>query len=37
MSTHTVDTHRENIKRKLGVKTGAELNRRAIQAMLENR
>jgi DNA-binding NarL/FixJ family response regulator len=37
LSTHTVDTHRENIKRKLGVKTGAELNRRAIQAMLENR
>jgi DNA-binding NarL/FixJ family response regulator len=36
LSTHTVDTHRENIKRKLGVKTGTELNRQAIQSMLEN-
>ncbi len=36
LSTHTVDTHRENIKRKLGAKTGAELNRQAIQSMLEN-
>lgn len=35
LSTHTIDTHRENIKRKLGVKTGAELNRLAIQSMLE--
>jgi DNA-binding CsgD family transcriptional regulator len=37
LSTHTVDTHRENIKKKLGAKTGAELNRQAIQWMLENR
>jgi DNA-binding NarL/FixJ family response regulator len=36
LSTHTVDTHRENIKKKLGAKTGAELNRQAIQSMLEN-
>ncbi len=36
LSPHTVDTHRENIKKKLGAKTGAELNRQAIQSMLEN-
>ncbi len=36
LSTHTVDTHRENIKRKLGAKNGAELNRKAIQSMLES-
>lgn len=36
LSTHTVDTHRENIKKKLGAKNGAELNRQAIQSMLEN-
>jgi DNA-binding NarL/FixJ family response regulator len=36
LSTHTVDTHRENIKRKLGAKNGAELNRQAIQYMLED-
>ena len=36
LSTHTVDTHRENIKTKLGAKTGADLNRKAIQSMLEN-
>lgn len=35
LSPHTVDTHRENIKKKLGAKTGAELNRLAIQSMLE--
>lgn len=35
LSTHTIDTHRENIKRKLGAKSGAELNRLAIQSMLE--
>lgn len=35
LSTHTIDTHRENIKRKLGAKSGAELNRLAIQAVLE--
>ena len=36
LSTHTIDTHRENIKRKLGCKSGAELSRRAIQEMLES-
>jgi DNA-binding NarL/FixJ family response regulator len=36
LSTHTIDTHRENMKRKLGAKTGAELTRMAIQAMLES-
>jgi DNA-binding NarL/FixJ family response regulator len=35
LSTHTIDTHRENIKRKLGCKTGAELSRQAMQSMLE--
>jgi DNA-binding NarL/FixJ family response regulator len=30
ISVHTVDTHRENIKRKLNVDTGRELNRRAV-------
>jgi DNA-binding NarL/FixJ family response regulator len=36
LSTHTIDTHRENIKRKLGCKTGAELSRQAMQSMLES-
>ncbi len=36
LSTHTIDSHREKIKRKLGAKTGAELNRQAVQSMLEN-
>jgi DNA-binding NarL/FixJ family response regulator len=36
LSNHTVDTHREHIKKKLGAKNGAELNRQAIQTMLEN-
>jgi DNA-binding NarL/FixJ family response regulator len=36
LSTHTVDTHRENIKRKLGVRTAGELNRQAVQWELEN-
>jgi DNA-binding NarL/FixJ family response regulator len=30
LSTHTIDTHREKIKHKLGAKNGAELNRMAI-------
>ncbi len=37
LSTHTIDSHRENIKRKLGAKDGAELNRKAVQWVLENR
>ncbi|MFN9914808.1 MAG: response regulator transcription factor, partial [Pirellulaceae bacterium] len=36
LSTHTIDTHRENIKRKLGAKNAAELNRMAVQWVLEN-
>jgi len=36
LSTHTIDTHRENIKRKLRAKNGAELSRQAIQSMLES-
>jgi DNA-binding NarL/FixJ family response regulator len=36
LSTHTIDTHRENIKRKLGAKNGADLSRQAMQWMLEN-
>ena len=36
LSTHTIDTHRENIKRKLGAHTAAELNRQAVQWVLEN-
>jgi DNA-binding NarL/FixJ family response regulator len=35
LSTHTIDTHRENIKRKLGVKSGAELTRQAVQWSIE--
>ncbi|MDZ4850597.1 MAG: response regulator transcription factor [Pirellulaceae bacterium] len=36
LSSHTIDTHRENIKRKLGLKNAAELNRQAVQFLLEN-
>jgi len=36
LSTHTIDTHREHLKRKLNVSTAAELSRMAFQAMLEN-
>ena len=36
LSNHTIDTHRENIKRKLGLKNAAELNRNAVQFLLEN-
>ncbi|WP_417390802.1 response regulator [Gimesia sp.] len=36
LSTHTIDTHRENIKRKLACKNAGELNRQAIQWLLEN-
>ena len=36
LSSHTIDTHRENIKRKLGLKNAAELNRQADQFLLEN-
>jgi DNA-binding NarL/FixJ family response regulator len=36
LSTHTIDTHRENIKRKLGAHNAAELSRQAVQWVLEN-
>jgi DNA-binding NarL/FixJ family response regulator len=36
LSSHTIDTHRENIKRKLGLKNASELNRQAVQFLLEN-
>lgn len=36
LSTHTIDTHRENIKRKLDLKTAGELSRAAVQWTLEN-
>jgi len=36
LSTHTIDTHREHIKRKLNVSTANELSRLAFHAMLEN-
>jgi DNA-binding NarL/FixJ family response regulator len=36
LSTHTIDTHRENIKRKLGLKNAAELSRNAVQFLLES-
>lgn len=35
LSTHTIDTHRENIKRKLGLRNAAELTRRAVQWVLK--
>jgi len=36
ISTHTVDTHRENIKRKPGLKSAGELTRSAVHWQLEN-
>jgi DNA-binding NarL/FixJ family response regulator len=36
LSTHTIDTHRENMKRKLGVKNASELNRAAVRWVLQN-
>lgn len=36
LSPHTIDTHRENIKRKLAVNTAAQLSRTAVQWLLEN-
>ena len=35
-SVHTVESHREKIKDKLNLKTASELNRAAVQWMLEN-
>ena len=36
ISAHTIDSHREHIKRKLGLAGAGELNRAAIQWVLEN-
>lgn len=36
LSTHTIDTHRENIKRKLSLSNAAELSQAAFQWRLEN-
>jgi len=36
LSPHTIDTHRENIKRKLGLANAAELTRAAVQYVLEH-
>jgi DNA-binding NarL/FixJ family response regulator len=37
LSVHTIETHRERIKTKLGYKNSAELARGAVQWVLENR
>ena len=36
LSRHTIDTHREHLKRKLNVGTAAELSRLAFHSMIEN-
>lgn len=36
LSPHTIDTHREKIRHKLGLKNSAELMQRAVQWVLEN-
>lgn len=36
LSPHTIDTHREHIKRKLALKNSGELSRAAVQFVLEN-
>jgi DNA-binding NarL/FixJ family response regulator len=36
LSVHTIESHREHIKRKLGVKSMPELSRRAVQWVLED-
>ena len=35
LSPKTIETHREKIKQKLNVRSSAELNRRAVQWVLE--
>ncbi len=37
LSPHTIDTHREKIKTKLGLRTGGELQREAVHWVLEQR
>ncbi len=36
LSPYTIDSHRENIKRKLDIRNAAELSRAAVQWLLEN-
>ena len=36
LSVHTIDTHREKIRHKLGLKNSTELTQRAVQWVLEN-
>jgi DNA-binding NarL/FixJ family response regulator len=36
LSVHTIDTHREKIRRKLGIRNSNELMQRAVQWVLEN-
>jgi len=36
LSVNTIDTHRSNMKKKLGASNGTELNQRAVQWVLEN-
>lgn len=36
LSPHTIDSHRNNIKRKLGLNNAAEMSRSAVQWLLEN-
>lgn len=36
LSSHTIDTHRENIKRKMGIPNAGALTRAAVQWVLEN-
>lgn len=36
LSCHTVDSHRENIKRKLAITSGSELNRSAVEWVIRN-
>ena len=36
LSVHTIETHRENIRAKLGLRSGAELTRSAVQWVLES-
>lgn len=37
LSSHTIDTHRENIKRKISAKNATELTRAAVEWVVENR
>lgn len=36
LSIHTIETHRENIRAKLGLRSGSELSRAAVQWVLES-